>query len=673
MMHHSSVVGLFSNYNYQIGKYSLVTRGISNELVYLPQVTTGTNGLSFSFWFNLMNAPSSYNSGLFCQVYTNNQQNGTGFVFYPGYQITTIVSIFSTTPVSTATVNNTNGISNVPAFSSYSTNWAFSLTGYFLPNSTGYWTFYLTADDVSVLYFGNNALNPSNNNYSVYNNYQQSVQPYKVYLTQGVYYPMLVYWGQSVSTQSFNLYFTDSNNVSYSGNGFFYNTGSVFSIPSNSYFTVNSSFLDFNVTSNDFITNDIRLDLSNNTIWGYVSNAGTNYYSQMVSSVPANSWNHFVWTLSLSGSMGVWNAYLNGANVYYSASQGYPTSVLKTNNTLMTNYSTSILGNMSDFRFYNNRVLNASEISNLYYNYTSVSNNSIINAPIWDTSLVSIFPFISNSDGYLTGLQISNTNYAVGTGSLYLNYNQFLSINETIVFDANYFSFSTWVYFPNVYPGSTIFTFSDGNSSTYANDYSLVIDLSGRQLLQIIVGGTNLTIHSTKILANNWYHIAVVATYPYLYNVYVNGVKNTTNFSRGLYLANQQISYSAYPPTNVNYIYNSLGAPCYDVSALILYYNFEEIVTVPGTNTIGIRNLVNNEIAPINNATLSNVNYVAGTQSVLFSNGGFSGSFICPYGSLSFSLWFYVNSFNAQTSGYPVLLSSLHLTLYTRYILLDLH
>ena len=138
-------------------------------------------------------------SGLTYYRYNNNPK-------FNNYDSATNFSIFNTNPdgkglISTIQNNNNTG----KLYSDYGFNKnqyiALKLKGYFTPDVSGTWSFKLgdtnPNDDLSYLWIGNNALNPTPQNALGMTYYYSAMQTLKIDLIAGVKYPILIYWGQS--------------------------------------------------------------------------------------------------------------------------------------------------------------------------------------------------------------------------------------------------------------------------------------------------------------------------------------------------------------------------------------------------------------------------------------------------------------------------------------------
>jgi hypothetical protein len=202
---------------------------------------------------------TKYTSGLYYKGYTNNtgtyiygvvnsvNRYENALLFFSDTNTTKILYSQGTTTKITSTelinyvgvASTTNGISAAATF-----------YGYFKPNATENWSFILypasgnSNDDISTLWIGsagqtienlktnaslsayNSSTNP--NGYRVRNTYQSSVASVSVTisLTQNLYYPILMNWGQTTGGQVLGLAFKNSTgSYSTNGSGYYYNTG----------------------------------------------------------------------------------------------------------------------------------------------------------------------------------------------------------------------------------------------------------------------------------------------------------------------------------------------------------------------------------------------------------------------------------------------------------------
>jgi hypothetical protein len=168
--------------------------------------------------------------GLWTTIYNNNQYYSTdglntiSSIFNKSYYYTNISTL---SVISTNIVSNFSGISNIN--STLSASWGFKSMGYVVPSATGRWTFALSADDVAQIWIGTTdntsgvaaSISPlSSSNILVA--YLGGTISYTVTLNQGTYYPILIYWGQYVGGQIFNLTVTNPSSSTVTQSTIFY-------------------------------------------------------------------------------------------------------------------------------------------------------------------------------------------------------------------------------------------------------------------------------------------------------------------------------------------------------------------------------------------------------------------------------------------------------------------
>jgi hypothetical protein len=142
-------------------------------------------------------------SGLKYSAYDNNRN-------FNNYNSATNFSIFNSAPNRTGTVTvigASDRDNNLRTYQFSKKEYiALKFEGYFTPDVSGNWGFILGTteknrpnDDLSYLWIGDNALNPTKDNYSKMCYYYSPFSSAYVYmqLTAGVSYPLLLYWGQS--------------------------------------------------------------------------------------------------------------------------------------------------------------------------------------------------------------------------------------------------------------------------------------------------------------------------------------------------------------------------------------------------------------------------------------------------------------------------------------------
>jgi hypothetical protein len=109
---------------------------------------------------------------------------------------------------------------------------AIEIKGFFLPDSTGPWTFwqYATAcnsasDDSVTFYIGNSALSPTSSNFNSYVNWITPQTSFTVYLIAGQYYPVVLYYSQGDAGYILGFGYTapDGSSIAYDGTNHFFN------------------------------------------------------------------------------------------------------------------------------------------------------------------------------------------------------------------------------------------------------------------------------------------------------------------------------------------------------------------------------------------------------------------------------------------------------------------
>lgn len=201
----------------------------------------------------------TYSSGLYYKGYTNNSgtyvygvsgsnRYDNALLFFSDTNTTKqLYSEGTTTNITSSQLINYVGV----ASTTQGISAAATFYGYFKPNSTSSWSFSLypasgtlSNDDISTLWIGaagqtisdlktNASLNVYNastntNGYRLRNVYSNSVASavVTISLTQDLYYPILMNWGQTGGGQVLGLAFKNSSgSYSTNGSGYYYNTG----------------------------------------------------------------------------------------------------------------------------------------------------------------------------------------------------------------------------------------------------------------------------------------------------------------------------------------------------------------------------------------------------------------------------------------------------------------
>jgi hypothetical protein len=153
-------------------------------------------------WTTLYNNP---------QYYSKNGLNDINDINNVSYYYTNISNLSIN---SSKIVTSFTALSNIS--STLSLNWGFKATGFIVVPISGRWTFALSTDDVSQLWIGTTtntsgvaqAITPSLSS-NILVAYLGGTVSYTVTLNTGVYFPILIYWGQNVGGQNFSLTITN--------------------------------------------------------------------------------------------------------------------------------------------------------------------------------------------------------------------------------------------------------------------------------------------------------------------------------------------------------------------------------------------------------------------------------------------------------------------------------
>ena len=186
--------------------------------------------------------------GLWVTTYSFTENEG----YYNGAQANTIQTpnyysyIQKLKPVSTQVVSTFSGTSTInPLVNGNTTTWGFKAVGYFVPNSTGTWTFTMVADDVAQIWIGVSATNPTTINQLTTPNLTcfNETKTFTVSVTANVQYPILIYMGNGLSKNGINpngfaLSVTNPSSVSVALSTVFYylNCPPIDGTPASTYF-----------------------------------------------------------------------------------------------------------------------------------------------------------------------------------------------------------------------------------------------------------------------------------------------------------------------------------------------------------------------------------------------------------------------------------------------------
>jgi hypothetical protein len=176
--------------------------------------------------------PRGLMDGLTYKIYNGTNSAGNGAPnstsYYSSNPYISIGRCTDTTNYRTITNGFYVGNQNTTNFSgtfANPTNCSTELFGYFRPNVTGTWTFYLNADDGAYLWIGNNALSGyTSSNYTIQALYTTSgVTSASVSLIAGVYYPIRVQHTQATGGVNLQLSFSSPyGGITSNGQGFFF-------------------------------------------------------------------------------------------------------------------------------------------------------------------------------------------------------------------------------------------------------------------------------------------------------------------------------------------------------------------------------------------------------------------------------------------------------------------
>jgi hypothetical protein len=175
---------------------------------------TGINGMSITRNFN-----KAYTSGLI---------QGLTWKFFSGVFNGDMINNFINTPYRNVGLTNnltnvntgTNGHYPVNGTDNYSVEW----TGYFRPNVSGVWSFYLWTDDNGYCWLGQNALAGYSTTNSILST-NVSGATTSISLVAGVYYPIRIRFTEGGSLEDTQFAFTSPNGTtSYDGTGYFFSS-----------------------------------------------------------------------------------------------------------------------------------------------------------------------------------------------------------------------------------------------------------------------------------------------------------------------------------------------------------------------------------------------------------------------------------------------------------------
>jgi len=179
-------------------------------------VITATNSAG-TVSSQVVNVVPVVQNGLVLNMYNNGDVAGPAG-FSADFQQRTLQYFYQNPVVATGiTTNFTNDYTRgASPYARYFTGmYGITAQGIFTPNVSGTWTFYLIGDDFMWMYLGDNARNPTVNNYSFKTTDYHTEFSYPVNLTAGTQYPILLLWGQSRGGTNYGFRFTDPNGKAY--------------------------------------------------------------------------------------------------------------------------------------------------------------------------------------------------------------------------------------------------------------------------------------------------------------------------------------------------------------------------------------------------------------------------------------------------------------------------
>jgi len=179
-------------------------------------VITATNSTG-TVSSQVVNVVPVVQNGLILNMYNNGDVAGPAG-FSADFQQHTLQYFYQNPVVATGiTTNFTNDYTRgASPYARYFTGmYGITAQGIFTPNVSGTWTFYLIGDDFMWMYLGDNARNPTVNNYSFKTTDYHTELSYPVNLTAGTQYPILLLWGQSRGGTNYGFRFTDPNGKAY--------------------------------------------------------------------------------------------------------------------------------------------------------------------------------------------------------------------------------------------------------------------------------------------------------------------------------------------------------------------------------------------------------------------------------------------------------------------------
>jgi hypothetical protein len=308
-----------------------------------------------------------------------------------------------------------------------------------------------------------------------------------------------------------------------------------------------------------------------------IINTSTNVFYDIPTAYTANSWCHYLWTVSTTG---VWSFYINGVYINPVKTQLVP-------NTTWTRlymgrgvWSTNDypIGNIDDFRIYN-RVLSQDEVSILYNGPNMALTINTLSAQT--TNLLGLYTFESNTNlGLDTSGQgnnltnynvtIDTTNYKIGNSSIFFsstNTTQYLMSSSTSIFAPNSsFTYALWVKVNTNNAYQDILSCSGLTTAPFGGFKFGIHNLNSVYMYILLWNNTSSSIALNygfnNFVNNTWKHVAFSITYlsssSQILNVYIDGVNMHTStgfyysgINSNLYIGRNQDT------TNSNYLKNA--------------------------------------------------------------------------------------------------------------------
>ena len=308
-----------------------------------------------------------------------------------------------------------------------------------------------------------------------------------------------------------------------------------------------------------------------------IINTSTNVFYDIPTAYTANSWCHYLWTVSTTG---VWSFYINGVYINPVKTQLVP-------NTTWTRlylgrgvWSTNDypIGNIDDFRIYN-RVLSQDEVSILYNGPNMALTINTLSAQT--TNLLGLYTFESNTNlGLDTSGQgnnltnynvtIDTTNYKIGNSSIFFsstNTTQYLMSSSTSIFAPNSsFTYALWVKVNTNNAYQDILSCSGLTTAPFGGFKFGIHNLNSVYMYILLFNNTSSSIALNygfnNFVNNTWKHVAFSITYlsssSQILNVYIDGVNMHTStgfyysgINSNLYIGRNQDT------TNSNYLKNA--------------------------------------------------------------------------------------------------------------------